>query len=419
LPVVHQEFAAYERANLHLALEELLSEEGRETELLGIVARHEYERPALAKLVVDNKGKFYRAGPVEYADLALADDQRLACVKQGLHLTRDDGSPAALLLSEEAHGPFIKIMLEVMAPRREDAEQLLRRVTRQTRLGRAFRGRVLSLEKSCYGEVSVKFHRLPKIRREDIVLPAELLDRIDRQTISFTRHAERLKAASRHLKRGILLHGPPGTGKTLTAMYLAAQMPERTVLVLTGEGIGSIETACNLARLLEPATVIIEDVDLIGAERQMQTVGANALLLELLNHMDGLAEDVDVLFVLTTNRPDILEPALAARPGRIDQAIEVPLPDGDCRRRLLELYGRGLKLELANPDRFVERTAGVSAAFIRELLRKAALFAAEEDGAAELTVGDRHLDHALAELLVVGGRLTQSLLGAAVEENAG
>ena len=57
--------------------------------------------------------------------------------------------------------------------------------------------------------------------------------------------------------------------------------------------------------------------------------------------MDGLADDADLLFVLTTNRPDILEPALAARPGRIDQAIEVPPPDADCRRRLLELYGKG------------------------------------------------------------------------------
>src|SRR5207244_152819 len=110
--------------------------------------------------------------------------------------------------------------------------------------------------------------------------------------------------------RGILLHGLPGTGKTLTAMYLAAQMAGRTVLLITGAAVGAIETACKLARMLEPATVVLEDVDLIGTEREHQTVGANALLFELLNQMDGLAEDVDVLFLLTTNRPDVLEPAL-------------------------------------------------------------------------------------------------------------
>lgn len=236
--------------------------------------------------------------------------------------------------------------------------------------------------------------------------------RIERHTLSCSRHAERLRAAGRHLKRGILLHGAPGTGKTLSAMYLVAQMPGRTVLLLTGRGVGVIETAARLARLLTPATIILEDVDLIGTQREQQSIGANALLFELLNEMDGLAEDADVLFILTTNRPDVLEPALAARPGRIDQAIEVPLPDAACRGRLLDLYGRGLTMELNNREGLVARTEGVSAAFIRELLRKAAMFAAEEDGG-ELVVRDRHVEEALTELLIAGGALTQSLLGSA------
>jgi cell division protease FtsH len=126
--------------------------------------------------------------------------------------------------------------------------------------------------------------------------------------------------------------------------------------------------------------------------------------------MDGLAEGIDILFILTTNRPDVLEPALAARPGRIDQAIEVPLPDAECRRRLLDLYGRGLTLELEDRERWIARTEGVSAAFIRELLRKAAMFAAEEGGELPLVVRDRHLAEGLTEL-VLGGALTQSLLG--------
>jgi cell division protease FtsH len=185
------------------------------------------------------------------------------------------------------------------------------------------------------------------------------------------------------------------------------------VLLLTGHGMKSIETACRMARLLEPTTVVLEDVDLIGTERHNQTVGANALLFELLNQMDGLGEDIDILFILTTNRPDILEPALAARPGRVDQAIEVPPPDAECRRRLFELYNRGVQLEVADWDRLITRTAGVSGAFIRELLRKACVYAAEEDGTAPLVVRDRHLEEGLTELLVAGGPLTKSLLGAA------
>ena len=66
--------------------------------------------------------------------------------------------------------------------------------------------------------------------------------------------------------------------------------------------------------------------------------GQHPLLFQLLNEMDGLAEDADVVFVLTTNRADLLEPALAARPGRVDQAVELGLPDATARRALLELY---------------------------------------------------------------------------------
>src|SRR5439155_19271542 len=93
-------------------------------------------------------------------------------------------------------------------------------------------------------------------------------------------------------------------------------------------------------------------------------------------------------------------------------AIEVPLPDEGCRRRLFELYGRGLKLDFSDLGVWVRRTKGVSAAFIRELLRKAAVLAAEANGTGdELTVTDRHMDEAPEELLVAGGPMTRSLLG--------
>jgi AAA+ superfamily predicted ATPase len=91
--------------------------------------------------------------------------------------------------------------------------------------------------------------------------------------------------------------------------------------------------------------------------------------------------------------------------------VHVPLPDAACRARLLRLYGEGLRLELEDPDRLVARTEGVSPAFIKELLRKAAVLAAEEDGADPITVCDRHVDDVLHELVVEGGELTQALLG--------
>jgi ATP-dependent 26S proteasome regulatory subunit len=90
--------------------------------------------------------------------------------------------------------------------------------------------------------------------------------------------------------------------------------------------------------------------------------------------MDGLREDADVIFILTTNRPDQLEPALASRPGRIDQAIEFPLPDEQGRSKLVKLYSRGLELPEELLELTVRRTKGASPAFIKELMRRAAQF---------------------------------------------
>ena len=148
--------------------------------------------------------------------------------------------------------------------------------------------------------------------------------------------------------------GPPGTGKTFTAMYLARQMTDRTVLLVTGRQQGLIASVCAMARLLEPATVILEDVDLIAEDRARSDQNAcSPLLFDLLNEMDGLRPDADVLFILTTNRPGALEPALAARPGRVDLAVEVPLPDAECRRRLITSYSKGLSLDLSGLDSWV------------------------------------------------------------------
>jgi SpoVK/Ycf46/Vps4 family AAA+-type ATPase len=354
-------------------------------------------------------------GPVEYVNIALDEGNVLACIQSGLYLARCQDEPLAVLVrgpKKDFH-PFAQVAIEVMARQRQTAEKFMADVRTAMRKRNVYRGHVLSLSETHVGSLEVDFHRLPAVCREQIILPQGLLERIERQTIRFSQLRDKLLAAGRHLKRGILLHGPPGTGKTLTAMYVAQATRERTVLLLTGLGQRLIEQSCAMARALEPATVILEDVDLVAEQRTSRDGCSVGLLFELLNQMDGLAADVDVLFLLTTNRPDILEPALAARPGRVDQAIEIPLPDSACRRRLVELYSQGLQLGPVNVDRFVDRTAGASAAFIREMLRKAALFAADEGSE---TVEDRHVDEAIHELVVEGGLMTRSLLGFAQGE---
>jgi SpoVK/Ycf46/Vps4 family AAA+-type ATPase len=135
-----------------------------------------------------------------------------------------------------------------------------------------------------------------------------------------------------------------------------------------------------------------------------------------MNQTSGLGEDTDVAFVLTTNRPDALEPALAARPGRVDLAVEIPLPDRDGRRRLFDLYSRGLDVAAVDAGAVIDRTEGVTASFIKELLRKAALFAAEDGRTA---LGDAGARTALDELLSQASTMTRVLLGVADGKRAG
>lgn len=396
--------------NLQLAIDEYVTSAGRTFELYGIASESPFLGVSISQLTGPSEHNKVTEGPVAYSNVALDGDRSLACVALGLYLICDGERRLAIMVQKKDIQFGTGLTVDVLADDRALANECLATLRTVMRKRNVYRGHVVSLAQRD-NELAVNFHRLPKITREQIVLPQGLLDRIERQTIGFGRHAERLLAAGRHLKRGMLLHGLPGTGKTLTAMYLASQMPERTVLLVTGRSVGMIEQACQMARVLQPATVVLEDVDLIAEDRSRQNnSGAALLLFELLNQMDGLADDADILFVLTTNRADLLEPALATRPGRIDLALEVPLPDADCRRRLLELYGRGLDIA-TDITPYIERTKGASAAFIRELLRKAALIAAD-DGEV-ITVKARHLDDALHEMVVQGGDLTKSLLGAA------
>jgi cell division protease FtsH len=191
--------------------------------------------------------------------------------------------------------------------------------------------------------------------------------------------------------------------------YLASVLEGATVVILSGGTLGFVGAFAGLAKRLAPSLVVLEDVDLVAQERTFGPFGSSPVLFELMNEMDGMGEDADVAWVLTTNRADALEPALAARPGRIDLAVELPLPDSDGRRRLLALYARGLDLQLADERAIVERTEGVPASFIKELLRKAALRAAE---GGRTTVTDADLSAVLDELLAETSALTRVLLGA-------
>jgi ATP-dependent 26S proteasome regulatory subunit len=120
-----------------------------------------------------------------------------------------------------------------------------------------------------------------------------------------------------------------------------------------------------------------------------------------------------ILFILTTNAPAALEAALAARPGRIDQAIEFPLPDEEGRRKLVRLYARGLEVCDEVAIIIVRKTKNASPAFIKELMRRSAQYHIQ--GGQDGVLKQEHVEAALDEMLFSGGSLNVKLLGGAAQ----
>jgi ATP-dependent 26S proteasome regulatory subunit len=198
-------------------------------------------------------------------------------------------------------------------------------------------------------------------------------------------------------------------------------MTDRTAFILSGQSLGMIGQACALAKLLSPSIVILEDIDLIAGDRSFSPVGSSALLFEVLNQIDGLDGDVDVTFLLTTNRVDILEKALSERPGRVDVAVEIAPPNAEGRRRLLDLYGSALGVpELSAQDvaPTIDATDGRTATFMREVVRRAALIAAAETDEGDLRVDGDVLVRAAQSLTQDRAQLTRSILNGSSEPDA-
>jgi DNA polymerase III delta prime subunit len=353
-------------------------------------------------------------GAASYGTAAVGPEENTEVVTLGLvAAAAPAGAPVVIGIRDESRfGPPL-CTLEVLAADQEAATTTRDAIERLMRAHDVFRGQVLSFaESEHHGNELVTFLPRPAVTASDVVLPDGMLEHIERHIIGIGDWSAELLSAGQHLKRGLLLHGPPGTGKTHTVRYLTGRLDGITVILLTGHSIRFIDQAAALARRLQPSMVVLEDVDLVATDRDY-TPNGNPLLFSLLDAMDGVGADADVTFVLTTNRADILEVALADRPGRVDLAVEIPRPDGRCRERLLRVYARDLTVD-ADLDQVVAGTDGVTASFIKEMIRRTVL--------ASLRAGERppvlrgsHFTGVLAEMNSEHQALTRSLLGAGAE----
>ncbi len=396
-----------------VALERVVAAHGG-GELIGIGGGDQRWHNSLSEILQLTTHGMFPLGPVDYHTAPVGPAEERATVAFGLHLFRviRDGARHPVAVLERAGNPQFgqAPKLEVLATADGVAEALLAEIRTAMNAHSVLRGKVVTFAPSEYGSSAggVTFVPRPDVAAGDVVLPAGRLERIERHVLGIARHRGELLAAGQHLKRGVLLYGPPGTGKTHTVRYLVGAAREATVILLSGTSLQFVHHAAEVARALQPAIVVLEDCDLVAEERSHRT--SSPLLFEVLDTLDGLAADADVVFLLTTNRADMLEPALAQRPGRVDLAVEIPLPGAEARRALLALYAADLPFSPAALDEVAAAAEGTTASFTKELVRRAVLRAVERGGA---DVGDADLRAALTEMMDDGEALTRVLVGGA------
>ncbi|HKE85405.1 MAG TPA: ATP-binding protein [Vicinamibacterales bacterium] len=416
-----REFPVTSRVDVQAALDDWFRTR-TDAQLLGVHSQMSHETSTLALLCTG--GPFgVEQGPLQHDEIDIGNDEPVRCLKNGLWLAQNGALPFAVFVTPSMKfGQSSGVHVEIGVPSGESgaafSQGFFRDLEVRVAVGRTYRGRVISLEShhdySGRGG-SVRVHRLHNVSREDVILPQKTLTLLDRNVSRFVAARNEIRSLRFSTKKGLLFYGPPGTGKTHTIHYLASQLPDYTTLLVTAEQVGLLGEYFRLARFLQPAMMVVEDVDLIARYREhMRVPGEEVLLNKLLNEMDGLREDADVLFILTTNRPDQLEPALASRPGRIDQAIEFPLPDDEGRAKLVRLYSRGLDVPADLMDLIVRRSKGSSPAFIKELMRRSAQFLLEIGGGRQLTT--TAVDAAIEEMVFIGGSLNLKLLGGETAE---
>ena len=296
----------------------------------------------------------------------------------------------------------------------DQANDILKWLKSQTADQSVFRRKMVTIASPRDGTSgqAIRVVQRPEQSEDQIILPATITQVVKRLIHSKILHKEQLKKYGQSSKMGLLFHGPPGTGKTLLTRRLISECPEHTVIVPTDMAVETLREAFRLGQYLQPSIMVLEDVDLLAPQRELS--GRLDGLQELMNQLDGLAPSSETVVVMSTNRPEVVESALASRPGRISQAVEFPLPDGGSRQKLFQLFLADLKSSF-DQEHWVARTKGASPAFIQELCNRAILLTIEasevKSVGEQVEIKDEHLDAAIHELVGIGGTLTATALG--------
>jgi len=211
------------------------------------------------------------------------------------------------------------------------------------------------------------------------------------EVVEFLKYPEKFSTLGARIPRGVLLVGPPGTGKTMLARAVAGEagVPffsisgSEFVEMFVGVGASRVRDLFDQAKRNAPCIVFIDEIDAVGRQRGAGLGGSHdereQTLNQILVEMDGFDTGTNVIVLASTNRPDVLDPALL-RPGRFDRQVVLDRPDIKGRKGILDVHVRGKPLDKAvDLLRIAQISPGFSGADLANVVNEAAILAARRN----------------------------------------
>jgi len=235
------------------------------------------------------------------------------------------------------------------------------------------------------------------------------------ELVEFLREPSKFQKLGGKIPSGTLMVGPPGTGKTLLAKAIAgeAKVPffsisgSDFVEMFVGVGASRVRDMFEQAKKQTPCIIFIDEIDAVGRHRGAGLGGGHdereQTLNQLLVEMDGFEGNEGIIVIASTNRPDVLDPALL-RPGRFDRQVVVSLPDLRGREQILKVHMRKVPVAAdVVPLDIARGTPGFSGADLANVVNEAALFAARQD---QRLVAMYHFEQAKDKIMMGAERKT-------------